>query len=407
MRLKNKILLFLSVMGPGIITANIDNDASGITVYSVAGARFGYSLIWTLIPTTIVLVIVQEMASRMGVVTGKGLSDLIRERFGIRITFFMMIGLLIANFVNTMANLAGLAASIEILGVSKYFIVPIGTMTIWLLVTKGSYKTVEKILLGACVMYVGYIVSGFMANHQWGVVAKSIVVPQIIYSTEYLMLGIAIIGTTVTPWMQFYLQSSIAEKGIKIEHYKAARLDVVVGCSITDIVSFFIILTCATLLFPLGIQINEASEAALALKPISDNYSYLIFAVCLANASLLGAIIIPLASAYYICESMGWEAGVNKSFQEAPQFMWIYTITILIASLLVLIPNISLVSLMIFSAVINGLLLPSVIICMLILINDKRIMGNYINSKTYNYISWVIAFIIILFSMILIALFLI
>jgi len=383
-----KIALFLSVMGPGIITANIDNDASGITTYSVAGARFGYSLLWTLIPTTIALVVIQEMIGRMGVITGKGLSDLIRENYGVKTTFFMMLGLLIANFGNTVANFAGLAASMEILGFTKYLMVPLGAITIWILVTKGSYRVVEIILLYACIIFVGYIISGVMAKPDWNTVVKQTFLPKLQWNSEYIMMSIAIIGTTITPWMQFYLQSSIAEKGISKEHYKASRLDVVIGCSMTNIISFFIIVTCGTLLFPYGIRINEASEAALALRPLAGDYASLIFAVSLANASLLGAIIVPLATAYYICEAMGWERGVNKTFKEAPQFMWIYTLTIAFASLLVLIPGAPLVFLMVLSAVINGLLLPFVLVFAILLINNRKLMGEFTNSKMYNYISW-------------------
>ncbi len=388
MSLWRKIIIFLSVMGPGIITANIDNDASGITTYSVVGARFGYSLLWTLIPTTIALVVIQEMVGRMGVVTGKGLSDLIRENYGVKTTFFMMLGLLIANFGNTVANFAGWAASMEILGFTKYMMVPLGAITIWILVTKGSYRFVEIILLYACIIFVGYIISGIMAKPDWNAVLNHTLFPKLQRNPEYIMMSIAIIGTTITPWMQFYLQSSIAEKGIKKEHYKASRLDVIIGCSITDIISFFIIVTCGTLLFPYGIRINEASEAALALKPFAGDYAFLIFAISLANASLLGAIIVPLATAYYICEAMGWEAGVNKTFKDAPQFMWIYTLTIALASLLVLIPGAPLVFLMVLSAVINGLLLPFVLVYAISLINNKKLMGEYTNSKIYNYISW-------------------
>jgi Mn2+/Fe2+ NRAMP family transporter len=388
MSLYRKIALFFAIMGPGIITANIDNDASGITTYSVAGARFGYGLLWTLIPTTVALVVIQEMIARMGVITGKGLSDLIRENYGIKAAFFMMLGLLVANFGNTVANLAGWAASMQILGLSKYVMVPVGAIAIWILVTRGSYRVIEKILLFACLLYFGYVISGIMAKPDWTPVFKSTLMPRMHWNSEYVMLSIAIIGTTITPWMQFYLQSSIAEKGITKEHYKVSRLDVVAGCFFTDIISFFIIVTCGTLLFPLGMRVHEASEAALALRPLAGDYAYLIFAMSLANASLLGAIIVPLATAYYICEAMGWEAGVNKTFQEAPQFMWIYTLTIVLASMVILIPGAPLVSLMVLSAVINGLLLPFVLVYALLLVNDKKLMGEYTNPKSYNYISW-------------------
>jgi len=383
-----RIIIFLSIMGPGIITANVDNDASGITTYSVAGARFGYALLWTLIPITVALVVVQEMVARMGAVTGKGLSDLIRENYGVRSTFFMMIVLFIANFGNTVADFAGWAASMEILGFSKYLMVPLGALVIWMLVIKGSYKFVERILLVACLIYFGYVLSGFMAKPNWTEVFKSTVIPQIKWDSEFIILSIGIIGTTITPWMQFYLQSSIAEKGIKKEEYKVSKLDVFIGCGITNIIAFFIIITCATTLFPYGIKINEASEAALALKPLAGNYAFLIFAISLANAAILGAIIVPLATSYYICEAMGWERGVNKTFREAPQFMWIYTFMIVTASLLVLIPGAPLVFLMVLSAVLNGLLLPFVLIYALSLVNNKKIMGEYVNPRSYNVISW-------------------
>ena len=388
MSLRRKIVIFLSVMGPGIITANVDNDASGIATYSVAGARFGYALLWTLIPTTIALVVIQEMVARMGAITEKGLSDLIRENFGVKSTFFMMMVLFIANFGNTVANFAGWAASMEILGFSKYLMVPLGALSIWALVIKGNYRFVERILLFACLLYFGYVISGFMSKPSWPDVLRSTLIPQMQWNPEFIILSIGIIGTTITPWMQFYLQSSIAEKGIRKEEYKASRLDVLIGCSITDIISFFIIVTCATTLFPYGIRIHEASEAALALKPLAGNYAYLIFAVSLANAALLGAIIVPLATAYYICEAMGWERGVNKTFKEAPQFMWIYTFMIVSAALLVLIPSAPLVFLMVTSAVLNGLLLPFVLIYALSLVNNKKIMGEYVNPRSYNIISW-------------------
>jgi Mn2+/Fe2+ NRAMP family transporter len=276
----------------------------------------------------------------------------------------------------------------EIFGLSKYIMVPFGALLIWLLVTRGSYRIIETALLIACLIYIGYIISAIMAEPSWGEVFHSTFVPRIRLEPQFVMLTIAIIGTTVTPWMQFYLQSSIAEKGVEIENYKVSRLDVVAGCLITDIIAFFIIVTCATTLFPNNIRINEAHEAALALKPFAGQYASILFAVSLANASILGAIVVPLATAYYICEAMGWEAGVNKSFKEAPQFMWIYTALIVISAFLVLIPGVPLVLLMILSSLLNGILLPFVLIFAILLVNNKRIMGKYTNSKGYNYISW-------------------
>ncbi len=393
-RWKN-LLLFLSIIGPGIITASIDNDASGITTYSVVGARYGYLFLWMLIPITIVLIVVQEMVARMGVITGKGLSDLIRENYGLKITFFMMMVLLVANFGTTTAEFAGWAASMEMFGLSKYIMVPFGALFIWVLVTRGSYRVIEGALLVACLIYFGYVFSAFMAAPKWEQVLQSTFVPQVKMEPEFIMLSIAIIGTTVTPWMQFYLQSSIAEKGVGKENYNVSKLDVIVGCLITNIIAFFIIVTCATTLFPNNIRINEAHEAALALTPFAGRHASTLFAVSLANASILGAIVVPLATAYYICEAMGWEAGVNKKFKEAPQFMWIYTALIVVSALLVLIPDAPLVLLMILSSLLNGILLPFVLIFALSLVNNPRIMGEYVNSKVYNYISWATVFVLI------------
>lgn len=385
---RRRILLFLAVIGPGIITANVDNDAGGIATYSVAGARFGYSLLWVLIPTTIALIVIQEMVARMGVVTGKGLSELIREEYGVKSAFFIMLALLVANFGTTIAEFAGWAASMEVFGMTRYITVPFMALSIWFLVIKGSFRIVERVLLVACLLYMGYIISGFLSSPDWLKVATHTFIPTFKWDRDFIMLTIAIIGTTITPWMQFYLQSSIAEKGIKKEQYKTSRLDVIIGCSMTDIIAFFIIVTCATTLFPLGIRINDASEAAIALKPLAGEYASTLFAISLANASVLGAIIVPLATAYYICEAMGWEAGVNKTFKEAPQFMGIYTALILISALIILIPKAPLVLLMVLSSVLNGIILPFILIFAVLLVNNRNIMGEYVNSKEYNYIAW-------------------
>lgn len=385
---RRRILLFLAVIGPGIITANVDNDAGGIATYSVAGARFGYSLLWVLIPTTIALIVIQEMVARMGVVTGKGLSELIREEYGVKSAFFIMLALLVANFGTTIAEFAGWAASMEVFGMTRYITVPFMALSIWFLVIKGSFRIVERVLLVACLLYMGYIISGFLSRPDWLKVATHTFIPTFKWDRDFIMLTIAIIGTTITPWMQFYLQSSIAEKGIKKEQYKTSRLDVIIGCSMTDIIAFFIIVTCATTLFPLGIRINDASEAAIALRPLAGEYASTLFAISLANASVLGAIIVPLATAYYICEAMGWEAGVNKTFKEAPQFMGIYTALILISALIILIPGAPLILLMILSSVLNGIILPFILIFAVLLVNKRSIMGEYVNSKEYNYIAW-------------------
>lgn len=380
--------IFLSIVGPGIITANIDNDASGITTYSVAGARFGYLLLWTLIPTTVALVVIQGMVARMGVVTGKGLADLIRENYGVKITFYMMLGLFAANMGTTVAEFAGWAASWEVLGISRYVAVPAGAALVWTLVTRGSYRLVERVLLGACLLYFGYVVAGVLAKPDWAEVASHTLVPHVSMDPEYAYLAIAIIGTTITPWMQFYLQSSIAEKNIRKRHYRYTSIDVITGCLITDVVAFFIIISCAATLYPAGIGITEASEAAEALAPLAGRYASVIFAVCLANASLLGAIVVPLATAYYICEAMGWERGVSKSFREAPHFMWIYTVMLVVSCVVILIPGAPLVSLMVLSSVINGLLLPFVLFFALALVNDESLMGEYRMPWAYNAVAW-------------------
>lgn len=393
-----KLLILLSVIGPGLITANIDNDAGGIATYSIAGAQFGYALLWTLIPTTIALVVVQEMAARMGAVTGKGLADLIRENYGVKITFWLMAALLITDLGNTAAEFAGWAASAEILGINKYIAVPLGAIFVWLIVVKGSYRVFEKIFLFVCAVYFVYIPSAVLANPDWSQVAVQTIKPSFQFNSAYIVTVIGLIGTTITPWMQFYLQSAVVEKGIKKENYWASRLDVIIGCFMTDIIAFFIVVACGATLFKAGIHINSAEEAAVSLAPIAGKYASILFAVGLANASLFSASILPLATAYYICEGMGWEAGVNKTFKDAPQFMWLYTFLIVVGSLIILIPNAPLIAIMWISQVINGVMLPFVLIFMLSLINKTELMGEYTNSKTFNRIAWATAIVMIMLT---------
>jgi NRAMP (natural resistance-associated macrophage protein)-like metal ion transporter len=383
-----KFLILLTIIGPGIITANIDNDAGGITTYSIAGARFGYSLIWSLIPITIALIVVQEMSARMGAVTAKGLAELIRENYGIKITFWLMLCLFITDLGNTAANFAGWAASNELFGINKYISVPIGALLVWLLVVKGTYRSVEKVLLTICLVYLVYIPAAFMAKPDWSDVAIQTIKPSFNFNSIYIVTFIGLVGTTITPWMQFYLQASVVEKGVKKEQYWASRTDVIVGCFLTDIVAFFVVVACAATLFPAGITIDSAEEAAIALAPLAGKYASILFAIGLANASLFAALILPLATAYYICEAMGWEAGIDKTFKEAPQFMWLYTILIVAGSLIILIPNAPLIAIMWISQVINGVMLPFVLIFMLSLINKSELMGGYTNSKTFNRIAW-------------------
>ena len=378
----------MSIIGPGIITANVDNDAGGIATYSMAGAHFGYSLLWSLIPITIALVVVQEMSARMGAVTGKGLAELIRENFGVKITFWLMLFLFITDLGNTAAEFAGWAASNELFGINKYISVPIAAILVWLLVVKGSYRIVENVFLVICAVYFVYIPAAIMAKPDWHEVMMQTIKPTFHFNTAYIVMFIGVIGTTIAPWMQFYLQSSVVEKGVRKEQYWASRIDVISGCFLTDIVALFIIVACGATLFPAGIRIESAKDAAVSLAPLAGKYASILFAVGLANASLFSASILPLATAYYICEGMGWEAGVNKSFKEAPQFMWLYTFLIAIGALIVLIPNAPLIAIMWISQVINGMMLPFVLIFMLSLINKPELMGDYTNSKTFNRIAW-------------------
>jgi Mn2+/Fe2+ NRAMP family transporter len=394
-----RALAILLTLGPGIITANVDNDAGGITTYSIAGAHFGYSLLWSLIPITIALIVVQEMAARMGAITGKGLAELIREHFGIKITFWLMVLLLITDLGNTAAEFAGWAASNELFGINKYVSVPIGAVVVWLLVVKGTYPVVEKVFLAICLVYLVYIPAAFMAKPDWSVVAWETIKPSFHFNSEYIVTLIGVVGTTIAPWMQFYLQSSIVEKGVRKKHYWASRIDVIVGCIMTDVVAFFIIVACGATLFKAGIRIESAKDAAIALGPMAGKYASTLFAIGLANASLFSASILPLATAYYICEAMGWDAGVNKTFKNAPQFMWLYTVFILIGSLIILIPNAPLIPIMLVSQVINGVMLPFVLIFMLLLINRKDLMGEYTNSKTFNWIAWATTVIMIVLTL--------
>jgi len=382
-----KMLIFLAVMGPGIITANVDNDAGGITTYSVAGAHFGYSLIWSFIPIIIALIVIQEMCSRMAVVTGKGLADLIREEFGVRVTFYAMTVLMFSNLFNTISEFAGIAASAELFGISKYILVPLCAVFVWWLIVKGTYKSVEKVFLLACVFYVSYILSGYLSKPNWNEVAKSSIMPVFEFNKAYILMLIGVVGTTIAPWMQFYQQSSVVEKGIKLENYKYSKLDVIIGSFLVNIVAIFIVVVCANTLFTHGIRIESAKDAALALKPLAGQYCFYLFAFGLLNASVFSACILPLSTAYSVCEGMGWEVGVNRRFREAPQFYTLYTAIIFIGAAVILLPGVKLVPIMLLSQATNGILLPFVLIFMLLLVNNKRLMGTYTNSRLYNIIS--------------------
>lgn len=382
-----RLLLFLAVAGPGIITANVDNDAGGITTYSVSGAHFGYELLWAFVPIIVALTVVQEMCSRMGVVTGKGLSDLIREQFGAKTTFYFMIALVITNIGNSASNFAGIAASMEIFGVSKYISVPASAVFVWSLVVKGTYRSVEKIFLVACLFYISYVISGILARPDWSEVSRGFI-PSFNFQNSYLTMLIGLIGTTIAPWMQFYQQASIVEKGIKVEHYRYAQLDVIFGSIVVHLIAFFIVVCCAATLFQNKIVIETAKDAALGLQPLAGNYCSWLFAFGLLNASLFASSILPLSTAYTVCEGMGWEVGVDKKRYEAPQFYGLYEMIIAIGMGITLIPKMPLIPIMLISQVVNGILLPFVLICMLRLINNQKLMGAYTNSKLYNAIAW-------------------
>jgi Mn2+/Fe2+ NRAMP family transporter len=383
-----RLAIFLAILGPGIITGSVDNDAGGITTYSVAGAMYGYGLIWTLIPSFIVLIVIQEMNARMGIVTGKGLADLIRENAGVKITFFIFIGLLIADIGNTTTEFAGVAGSIEVFGVSKYISVPIVGFVIWIMVVKGNYKIAERIFLIFSVALLMYIVSALMGKPHWHEIGSSIVHPKMEINSQSLAMVIGIIGTTIAPWMQFYMQSSVIEKGLKMRNYKYTLIDIVVGCIATVVVAFFIMVACASTLYENHIQINEAKDAAMALKPLAGAIAGQVFAFGLFIASVFSATILPLATAFYVCEAFGFEAGIDKKWEEAPEFYVLYTAILVIAAGIILIPNAPLISISLWSQVINGMLLPVVLICMILLVNNKKIMGNYINKPINNIIGW-------------------
>ncbi len=390
-RFRTTLLIFLAVVGPGIITANVDNDPGGIYTYSVAGARFGYSLLWTLIPVTIALIVVQEMVARMGVVTGKGLADLIREEYGFRMTFILMAFLLVADLGNTISEFAGLASGMSVFGASRYIIVPVGAVLVWALVVKGTYQFVEKVFLVACVFYIAYPISCFLAHPAWGESVVSVFRPSVEYGHSYLYMVVGLVGTTIAPWMQFYLQSAVVEKGIKLKDYVYSRWDVIVGCVITDAVAFFIIVACAATIYSSGQrEIHNAADAALALRPLAGHAATALFAFGLVNAALLSACILPLATAYYVCEGLGLESGIDKRVEEAPTFYWLYTGLIFLGALAVMILSENMqVPIILLSQVVNGIMLPFVLIFMLRLSNREDLMGKHKNTRTFNAVAWV------------------
>ncbi|MFZ0925555.1 MAG: divalent metal cation transporter [Halobacteriota archaeon] len=382
-----RLALFLSIMGPGIITASVDNDAGGITTYSLAGAQFGYVLLWTLIPMTVALAVVQEMGVRMGVVSGKGLASLIREKTGVRLVFFIMVLLLAVNFGNTLAEFSGIAVSGSIFGIPPYASLPLAALFVWLLVVRGSYRSVEKIFLVGSALYASYIISGFLAHPDWKIAAANTFIPHITPTAAYITMLVALAGTTISPWMQFYIQASVVEKGIPLKHLIYSRLDAITGSIVTNVVAFFIIIACAATIFVHGIPVNTVADVSAALAPLAGNYAAALFAFGFLNASLFAASILPLSTAHSVCEGIGFESGVSKTFREAPVFYGLYTGTIVLAAFFISLPNVPLLSILYLSQVGNGILLPVILIYMLVIANDKKIMGEYVNTRLFNYIA--------------------
>lgn len=392
-RWRIRILLFLAVLGPGFITANVDNDSGGILTYSQAGAQFGYNLLWIMIPITIALTVIQEMNARMGVVTGKGLSDLIREEFGLRFTFILMMILVVVNFTNVVTEFIGIAGSLHLFHVTKFISVPLCAALVWVMVVKGNYKTTEKIFLVASLVYISYIVAGVLSQPNWSQALQATIrLPEesVWRDKAYVYMAIGIVGTTIAPWMQFYLQSSIVEKGLRPKNFAGMRLDVTVGSIFQDIVAWFIVVACAATLFVHGMgAIQVASDAAEAMRPLAGDYAFILFAFGLFNASIFAASILPLSTAYTVCEGLGVESGVDKNFKEAPFFYWLYTLLIAGgAAAVLMLPDGMLVNFAILSQVLNGILLPVIIILMLLLINRHDLMGQHRNSRLWNFIAW-------------------
>lgn len=384
-----RLSVFLSVIGPGIITANVDNDAGGLATYSQAGAHFGLDVLWVLVPTTVLLIMVQEMVNRMGVVTGQGLSDMIRERFGVKVTFYLMVLVLLTNFGNVMAEFAGIASAAEIFGIPGWIAVPVCAFLVWLLVLKGTYKSVEKIFLVACFFYFAYPVTFIMLKPALPELLEALVQPKLTFSTPYLAMVIGIVGTTIAPWMQFYQQASVAEKNIALRDYAYSRLDTIFGCIVVNVVAGCIMVVCALTLHKAGLRIETAADAARALTPFAGQASSFLFAFGLWNASLFAASILPLSTSYTICEALGWESGIEKDFETAPQFYVLYTAIIGIGAVTILLPGISFIGIMFWSQVINGLLLPVIVVMILLLVNDRQIMAEHTNGRSYNVVCWV------------------
>jgi len=388
----------LVLMGPGIITSSVDNDAGGIATYSLAGANFGLDMLWLMIPTAVLLVIIQEMGARMAAVSGKGLSDLIRERYGVVCAFYTMILLVITNLGTTLAEFAGIAAALEIFGISRYLSIPLSILFLMWLVVKGTYGSVEKIFLAAIIFYVSYVLTGFLVQPDWILVFQALGAPTVKLEPPFLVMMVGLVGTTISPWMLFYLQGSMVDKGIGVKDLRAARIDVVVGSIIVTVIACFIILACASTLFKAGVKVDEAAQAALALEPVAGVYCSWLFAFGLFNASMLAASVLPLSTAYTVCEAFGWESSLDKKFSEAPQFYTLYCFMVLLSGIFILVPKLPLLQIMFISQVLQGLALPVVLVFMLLLMNDPAVMKNHTNGRFLNVVTWATVLMLFLLS---------
>jgi NRAMP (natural resistance-associated macrophage protein)-like metal ion transporter len=385
---RKRFLAYLAILGPGMITANAGNDAGGIATYASVGADHGYRLLWILIPITISLGIVQEMCARMGAVTGKGLADLIRERFGVRWTAFIMLALLIANAGVTVSEFVGIAAASELFGVPRFFSVPIAASAVWWLVVKGSYKRVERVFLLMSLVFLGYVVSAILARPDWHLVARSLVQPSFSFDQAYLFTLIALVGTTISPYMQVFVQSSVVEKGVTVENYGETKIDVWAGTIFGTLIMLFIIISTAATLYQRGLHVETAADAAMALRPLAGPYAQTLFAVGLFGASMLAAGVLPLATAYSISEALGFEKGVSRSFREAPIFIGVFTFLIAVGAAIAVIPDLPLIRVLLVTQVLNGLLLPVILIAILRLVNNRELMGTHVNGPVYNLAAW-------------------
>lgn len=399
---RRSLVPYFAIIGPGVITACAGNDAGGIATFASIGADYGYRLLWLLIPLTISLGIVQEMCARMGAVTGKGLSDLIRERFGVRWTAFVMLALLIANGGVTVSEFVGIAAALELIGIARYISVPIAAAAIWWLVVKGTYQRVERVFLAMSLVFLGYVVSAFLAHPPWATVAREIVRPHFDFTPAFLFSFVAVIGTTISPYMQVFIQSSVVEKGVRAENYRFTKIDVWVGTVFAIMIVFFIVISTAATLHVKGEHVESAAQAAAALRPLAGPYASILFAVGLFGASMLAAGVLPLATAYSISEAFGFEKGVSSTFREAPIFIGVFTFLVVLGATVAVMPGLSLIHVLIVTQVINGVLLPVILIAVLKLVNNRELMGHHVNGIFYNIAAWLTTIIVSLLSLLVI-----